>query len=337
MNAEAESLDHDPVEKSRMTLGEHLDELRVRLIRSVLGLCIVFAAGWVVHERIAQIVIAPAVEKAIPWLNELMLERITTKLVAEGLPSQDSLELEFRDGPWLDGFEERLAASPLASGEALSPAQLSAVVGDKSAAVRHLVRRIPEQLRADASAAGMVFYLKVCFYFALFLGGPYVLWQLWAFIAAGLYRHEKGVVYRYAPFSMGLFLAGVVFGYFYMVPYAQYFLAEMGIEQFQYDLRLELYLNFFTKLSLGLGIVFQLPILMIVLARVGLVEPAAFSKYRGHFWISALIIAAVLTPPDPYTQVMMAGPMAVLYEVGILLAKIAARKARSTALVEAEA
>ncbi len=331
MSGGAQEQGQDAVEKTRMTLGEHLDELRVRLIRSAIALAVVFIASWMFHEKVGEVVLAPGEQYAIPWLNQLMLERTTRRLVADGLPTHEALEEEFRVGPWLEGFERRLAASPLAKGEALTDEELATLVGEEAPAIRALEYRIPPKMRSDGSGIGMMFYLKVCFYAALFIGGPFVLWQLWAFVAAGLYRHERKVVYGYAPFSMALFLCGVVFGYFYMVPYAQYFLAEMGIDQFQYDFKLELYLSFFTKLSLGLGIVFQLPILMIVLTRTGLVEPSVYGKYRGHFWIGALVMAAVLTPPDPYTQVMMAGPMAVLYELGIVLAKVAARRVKSSA------
>lgn len=332
-----------------MTLGEHLDELRVRLIRSTIALTVVFAVAWAYHDKVSEIVMAPGDQKAIPWLNELMLERRVDKLTSEALPAEGPeraaylkrVKEAFTEGQWRAGFLSRLEHSPLASGASLGDEQRAAaraeLIGDPDEALQALVGRIPAKLRSDASGAGFMFYMKVCFYAALFLGGPYVLWQLWAFVAAGLYRKEKRVVYLYAPFSMLLFLAGVVFGYFYMVPYAMYFLAEMGIDQFQYDLRLELYLDFFTNLSLGLGVVFQLPILMLVLSRVGLVEPSVYGKYRGHFLVASLIFAAILTPPDPYTQIMMAGPMAVLYELGIVLAKLAARRAQSAAVVEASA
>lgn len=320
-----------------MTLGEHLDELRVRLIRSAIALVVVFTVAWFFHKEIAERVLAPGEQKAIPWLNESLLERKLEKLIAAPSVTREELEKVFVAGAWLDGFDRRLKAYSPEGDEDAQEAALEALVGDRSAALGNLRNPVPDKLRADAAQSGMVFYLKVCFYLAAFIGGPFMLWQLWAFVAAGLYKHEKRVVYGYAPFSMGLFVAGAAFGYFYMVPYALFFLSEMGIEQFNTDLRLELYLSFFTKLSLGLGVVFQLPILMIVLARTGLVDPKIFGRYRGHFWIGSLVFSAILTPPDPYTQVMMAGPMAVLYEVGILLAKIAARRVADKSVVEAGA
>jgi sec-independent protein translocase protein TatC len=337
-----ESSDKDPIEQTRMTLGEHLEELRVRLIRGCVALVVIFSVSWFFKEQVAEIVLAPAQEKAIPWLNELIFERAIEELVEEGLPDEEQLADVFTEGPWLEELTARLAEVEQAAAQDESRREagglptleeLTAVFQEGIVKPRHLENGIRNQLRSDAFAGGFVFFLKVCFYAALFLGGPFLIWQMWAFIAAGLYRNEKGYVYRYAPFSMALFLSGVVFGYLYMVPYAQYFLAEMGIGTFHYDFRLELYLSFFTKLSLGLGIVFQLPILMLGLTRAGITEPQHFSRYRGHFWIGALVVAAILTPPDPYTQMMMAGPMALLYELGLLLARIGYRRAKAGAEV----
>jgi sec-independent protein translocase protein TatC len=134
-------------------------------------------------------------------------------------------------------------------------------------------------------------------------------------------------VYRYFPASVSLFFAGVLFGYFYLVPYAYFYLTKIGIENIRHEPLIEPYLVFLKSLGLGMGIVFQLPILMMGVARAGLIDPANYSKFRGHFIVGAFVIAAVLTPPDPYTMVMMAAPMVVLYEVGILLAKLAVKRA----------
>lgn len=335
-----EAPENDPIESTRMTLGEHLDELRVRLIRGTVAVMGIFLVAWFVHEQVGEIVLAPAEQKAIPWLNDLILERETEALLEEkAVPDVPALREVFTEGPWLEALAARFRevageAGPSPDPESLRESLLEVVTNEGIVTPHQLVHGLENRLRSDTAASGFMFYLKVCFYAGLFLGGPYFIWQLWAFVAAGLYKHEKAYVYRYAPLSIGLFLAGVVFGYFYMVPYALYFLSEMGIETFRQEFRLEPYLDFFTKLSLGLGIVFQLPILMVGMVRLGFAAPAHFSRYRGHFWVGALIVAAILTPPDPYTQLMMAGPMALLYEVGLLLAKVVYRKAQKA---EAEA
>jgi sec-independent protein translocase protein TatC len=279
----------DPVEGSRMSLGAHLDELRSRLVRAGLGLTLAFVACWVFHQEIAEIVLQP-LERTVSWLNEDLVELYETRLAEDPTLLREEYFRQVGEG-WV------------------------------------LADPIPLQPRADAASSGIFFYLKICFYFAFFIAGPFVLWELWQFIAAGLYSSEKKVIHRVFPFSTLLFFVGVLFGYFMMLPYGYYFLFGYGLEQTRPDPKLEEYLSFVTNLTLALGIVFQLPLVMMVLSRVGMVEPSDYSKHRGMFWISSLVIAAVLTPPDPFTQMMMAIPMAVLYEFGYLLARIAHRKA----------
>lgn len=283
----------DPLEGSRMTLGEHIDELRQRLIRSGIALVIAFVGCWVFHERLGDIALRP-LTRAVAWLNEDLVGKYEERLKQD--PSLARSELFRSDDP----SDQRL----------LDPIPMP---------------------RGDSAGSALIFYMKVCLYFAFFLSGTYILWQLWLFVAAGLYPKEKRLVHRYFPLSAGLFLGGIVFGYFIMVPYAQYFLARMGIEQVRFDPKLEVYFGFLKSLSLALGIVFQLPIIMLVLARVGLVDPSFFRKYRGHFILVILIVAAILTPPDPFTQMMMAIPMWILYELGIVLAGIVYQPARESA------
>ena len=284
----------DPIESSRMSLGSHLDELRKRLLRATLGLFVAFFVCWVFHKPIAGIVLEP-LERTVNWLNE------------------DLTEL----------YEGRLAEDPEIPRESYFPE-----VGGESV----LVNPVPLQPRADAASSGFFFYLKICFYFALFIAGPYVLWELWQFIAAGLYRNEKRVIHSVFPVSALLFCTGVLFGYFMMLPYGYYFLFEYGLEQTRPDPKLEEYLSFVTILTLALGVIFQLPLFMMVMSRVGLVDPKSYSRHRGMCLIGALVTAAILTPPDPFTQLMMAIPMAFLYEVGNLLARMAHRKAIASEL-----
>ena len=282
----------DEVERSRMTLGEHLDELRVRLIRSAVALTVVFVVAWVYRLEVGEIALAPYEDKARPMLSERLFEITKNKLYEDGEPTLEERKKYFFDGV----IEEDRLIDPI-----------------KSA-------------RADDASSTFFFYLKVCGYASFLFAGPYILWQVWSFIAAGLYSNEKRAVYRYFPASLGLFFGGVLFGYTYLVPYAYYYLQEMGLEQIRQETLIAPYLKFLSSLGLGMGIVFQLPILMMALARVGIVDPADYSKYRGHFVVAAAVIAALITPPDPYTQIMMAGPMAVLYEVGIWLSRLVARR-----------
>jgi sec-independent protein translocase protein TatC len=153
-----------------------------------------------------------------------------------------------------------------------------------------------------------------------------LLWQLWQFIAAGLYPHERRAALRYFPYSVVLFVAGVLFGYFLMVPYAMYFLGialEPDVLHSQY--RLADYFSVLTALSLALALVFQLPVLMTFATRLGLLEPAQIVKSRPYVIVGAFVIAAILTPPDPITQCMMAIPILALFELGLISARLCAR------------
>jgi Tat protein translocase TatC len=272
-----------------MTLGEHLEELRQRLLRSAIALLVAFLLSWVLHERIAQVALLP-LERSIAWTNEFLVEQAEQRLRAD--PSLPRTEL----------FE---SADP---------------------ADQRLLRPVTKAWGRSAGS-GFMFYMRCCLYSGVVLAGAYILWQLWLFVAAGLYPRERRVVYGFFPLSVGLFFGGVVFGYFVMVPYAQYFLARVSIGQIHWQPTIEEYFYFLRNLCLGLGFVFQLPVVMLVLARVQLVEPAWFARYRGHFLVVALIVAAVLTPPDVVSQTMMAVPMIVLYELGIVMARVARRKA----------
>ncbi len=282
----------DPFEDTRMTLGEHLEELRTRLIRSAIALVAVFVGSYVFVDPIAEFVMAP-LGRAIGMLNADLV----------------------------DLYEEQLADDPaLARDTFFDPADS-----------KHLREPIPTRPRGDAAHSGFFFQLKICLLFALAVAGPYMLWQLWQFIAAGLYAHERRSVYRLFPAAAALFVAGLAFGYTVLVPYGYYFLSRVSLLQIRHDPEVGLYFTFLTNLCLALGAVFQLPIVMTALARVELVQAATFARYRPHFLVGALAVSALLTPPDPITQMMMAVPMVVLYEVGILLARLSARKAAAVA------
>jgi sec-independent protein translocase protein TatC len=314
MSVQADQEPLDEVEQHRMTLGEHLEELRSRLLRSFIAVAVVFLAAWGFRDRVVAFALAPYEQKARVWLNEELYSRKVAEL--EGLEAELRAELAPGDA----GGEERVARRLAERREALF------LDGEVSPGK---MREPVPSMRGDDGVSTFFFYMKVCGYASLFVAGPFVLWQVWAFVAAGLYRSERRVIYRYFPLSLALFLGGVTLGYTMMVPYGYYFLTELGLNQIRHEALITPWLSFLNTLLFGLGVVFQLPLVMMAAARLELVEPADFGRYRGHFWVGAFVIAAFFTPPDPYTQAMMAVPMAVLYEVGILLARRGARAASS--------
>src|SRR5206468_269120 len=145
-------------------------------------------------------------------------------------------------------------------------------------------------------------------YSALFLGSPVLLWQLWLFVAAGLYPRERRWVWYFLPPAVVLFVLGVLFSYFFLVPYGMvYSQQSVDLELVKPNIGLEFYFDFLFALCMGMGVVFQLPLLMTFVGLVGIVEARTFAGLRGYFLIAAFVIAAVLTPgPDVFSQVVMA-------------------------------
>ncbi|MCP3919825.1 MAG: twin-arginine translocase subunit TatC [bacterium] len=285
----------ESLDDSRMTLGEHLSELRTRLIRSVLAIGVCFIVAWIFRSTLTEWAYHPHL-RSIEWLREYKI-----------------------------GYLLENASSPAEAAEGFTPDSWKAYEATDKQEVLALseAQEIRNTVRTDAAGSVFFIHMKVCFYFALFIGGPVLLWQVWQFVAAGLYKHEKTVIHRYFPFSVGLFVSGVLFGYFMMVPNALYFLSKMSVgeERFEYWQSADIYWHFLTALTLALGAVFQLPVLMLALTRIGLVEASMYPKYRAHMAVGSLVLSAMLTPPDPVTQLMMAIPIIFLYELGSLVAR----------------
>jgi len=175
-----------------------------------------------------------------------------------------------------------------------------------------------------------VVYCKVSLIAALFLSAPWVGYQLWKFVAAGLYPREKKYVIIFAPVTVLLFIAGTLFSYFVLVRYGIQFLVEFGKDMHvEPILTLDSQLMFILIFSLIMGVIFQLPLVMLILTAIGLIEAKTYARHRKIFIIVALIVAAVITPTqDAFNLCLATAPILVLYEFGILLSRIAERRKR---------
>jgi sec-independent protein translocase protein TatC len=149
---------------------------------------------------------------------------------------------------------------------------------------------------------------------------PVVLYQVWAFVAPGLYSHEKRLVLPLVVSSTLLFVAGVAFCYFLVIPGMSKFIQAFAPASITAAPDIEQYFGFVLTLFLVFGIAFEVPIAVIVLARMGIVTIEQLKKWRGYFVVSAFIVAAVVTPPDVISQLALAVPMCILYEIGIIAA-----------------
>lgn len=169
-------------------------------------------------------------------------------------------------------------------------------------------------------------HLKVAFLAGLVLAWPYICYQVWRFIAPGLYEHER----RYTlPFVVGatfMFLLGGAFVYFLILPYGMAFLLGYGGTFLLPMISVGAYVSFSMRLFLAFGAMFELPLVIVLLAKLGLVTPQMLSKNRKYVIVLCFLVAAILTPPDVFTQLLMAFPLLALFEISILLARLVSPK-----------
>lgn len=169
-------------------------------------------------------------------------------------------------------------------------------------------------------------YMKVAFIAAVILVSPFVLYQIWAFVAPGLYQKEKRYV---IPFVLGgslFFAMGVLFAYFVAIPIGFKFLLGYATDFIKPMPSMKEYLTFSIKFLLAFGLVFEFPVVLVLLARIGVVDAKMLARQRKYAILLIFIFAAIITPPDFISQVLMALPLIGLYELSILLCKIVGKK-----------
>lgn len=198
-----------------------------------------------------------------------------------------------------------------------------------------LMEKMPEgtSMIATSVVAPFMAPLKLALLCGLFLAMPYVLYQAWAFVAPGLYRHEKKFAIPLVLSSIVLFYAGVAFAYFIVFPLMFAFLTSAAPLGVQVMTDMSNYLDFVLLLFFAFGIAFEIPIATVLLAATGMVKIETMTKNRGYVILGIFIVAAFLTPPDAISQSFMAIPMYILYEGGIVMARVLlkSRQAREQA------
>jgi sec-independent protein translocase protein TatC len=164
--------------------------------------------------------------------------------------------------------------------------------------------------------------LKVAFFSGFLVSLPVIFWQMWLFIAPGLYENEKKIIFPFVFFATLMFLIGASFAYYIVVPFGFNFLVNFGDAVVSVMPSIGKYVSFFTKLLFGFGLAFELPVITFFLAMIGLVNDKVLQDFFKYAIVFIFIISALLTPPDVLTQFLMAGPLILLYGVSILIAKI---------------
>ncbi len=190
-----------------------------------------------------------------------------------------------------------------------------------------LVQYLPEGSSMIATDVASQFFapFKLALFAALFAAMPVVIYQLWAFIAPGLYRHEKRLTRPILFSAVLLFYAGIAFAYFLVFPVVFGFFASIQIEGVTYMPDISMYLDFALFMFLAFGICFEIPVVVLLLVKMGVVPVQKLQSWRPYMIVVAFVIAAVLTPPDPVSQTMLAVPMCLLYELGVQAARLLSR------------
>lgn len=192
-------------------------------------------------------------------------------------------------------------------------------------------------------AAGVVFlapheaffaYLKLAFFAGIFLSLPITLYQAWKFISAGLFVSERRLALIYLPASLVLFLVGAVFSYLVVLPIGMKFFLGFATSTIQPMISVTRYISFLGMLILTFGVIFELPLVILFLTKLGVVTPDFLAKKRKYALLGIMVVAAILTPPDVVSQLLMALPMMILYEGGIWVSRLAMVRKKSRGVEE---
>ncbi len=318
--------DEDLFRESTMSFGEHLEELRRCLFRALIGLVVCFLIGlWIG---------GPVVDQIQRPLRNALIDYYTTK--SEKTVQQHMAELELR-GYGRDIVDQVSQRRMLPEELYINPTELlgqlkialpeghAGANPGKTELVPVMVWRPLEKdkrVRASSLNAHEAFaiYIKAALLVGLILASPWIFYQIWTFVAAGLYRHERRFVYTFLPFSLALFLGGAALAFFFVFePVLKFLFSFNSWLNIDPDPRISEWLGFVLMLPLGFGIAFQLPLVMLFLERIGVFSVDAYlAKWR----IAILVIftmAMMLTPPDPWSMMLMAMPLTGIYFGGILL------------------
>jgi sec-independent protein translocase protein TatC len=321
--------DDDLFKDSVMTFGEHLEELRSCLWKAVIGLFIGFLIGLYFATDVVNIIQTPLVAALEEYYLETTLEeykRIDPNYTPEELEKIIERRMVFRREYIQAGkvLEKLRKIYPKLDEGVELPDTTSAK--DSDLVEIEFWRPIDTDPRTRPQSLGMpepfMIWLKAAFIAGFVISSPWVFYQIWTFVAAGLYPHEKKYVHVFMPFSIGLFLFGAALAFFYVFePVLAFFLSYNRTLQIDPGPRISEWLNFVMFLPIGFGIAFQLPLVMLFLERIHVMSVASYLKQWRVAVLVIWVLAALLTPADPTSIFFLAVPLMFLYFGGVLLCK----------------
>jgi len=327
-------------EDVEMSFGEHLDELRRRVIYALLGLVAAAIICGVNYEFLLSALIRPykdAYDKMIARKLDKPEKPPDQPGEGEGVDVPDDSPL----APVLERIEKRLMDLERRL-DAIAPAPEAGPEADKED-VAYAERFPSPRIIQPSPLTGYVTIILLCVICGIILGSPWILYQIWAFVGVGLYAHERRFVYYYGPFSFFLFIGGAATFYFFLLPVGLQ--ALMGptagvlvdnMPMVEPSFLLNEYFKFVALLTLVFGIVFQTPLVVMFIAWTEIVPLGTLFKQQRVVLLILCVLAAMFTPPDPVTMGLMAVPMILLYQLGLLLAWLTLRKKRRRRAEEEE-
>jgi sec-independent protein translocase protein TatC len=180
----------------------------------------------------------------------------------------------------------------------------------------------PFQLISINMSGQLTTHIAVSMVSGVILAAPYILWEFWRFFSPALYSNEKKYARGAVLWSSLLFFMGVTFGYFMIVPLSIHFLGSYVISsQVINQIYIRSYIGTMTSIVLATGLIFELPLISFVLTKIGIITPKFLTKYRRHSVVVIFVVAAIITPPDVFSQTLVAIPLLILFEVGVLVSK----------------
>lgn len=348
----------DLFDDTTMTFGEHLEELRVRMWRAIVGLTLVTGITMYFGDQVMAIVRKP-IEDALrargarlsaedtkpfdatkTW-NEFWdwasgKSKPTPEAPPETITDLKTVTVQIKPFDLLTALHEAAperfpAPEPKPALATPDSKEVPAETPDKSVSLRLTSPEIADWRRAAEQdmrpivltvQEGFMTWLKVSFVAGLVLSSPWVFYQMWLFVAAGLYPHERKYIHIYLPMSSGLFLGGAAFCFYCVFPFVLGFLLQFSDDlKLQTQIRIADWIDFAIMLPVMFGISFQLPLVMLFLERLSIFEIKDYQEKRRIAIFVITVISMILTPAEPYSMLMMMVPMILLYEVGILICR----------------
>jgi sec-independent protein translocase protein TatC len=329
----------DLFRESTMTFGEHLEDLRGCLFKSLVGLVAGFVVGLMVGKHVVTFIQRPLSAALTTYYQNESAERVQGTLENEEIKRRVEDESLLAEDVYIDPtalFRELKRVYPTQFKDIELPATSSQTqqpeVDDQDKLIRLFLwhpSKDDARVRTKSLSAQEAFtvYVKASLLVGILLSSPWVFYQIWHFVAAGLYPHERHYVHMYLPFSLGLFLTGAALAFFVVFEPVLNFLfsfnKSLGIDP---DPRINEWLGFVMLLPVGFGIGFQLPLVMLFLERIGVFTVSGYLKQWRVAVLVIFVTAALLTPPDPYSMLLLALPLTVLYFGGVMLCKLLPRR-----------